>query len=116
VRRLRRPPTGEVVAYSWPDHGFCHAGCAADDRTGGFSLLGPAAEELAERAGRRGGPGFERAIVIAWLAGARTNAPAMLTRSPAEADLVGGLPNSWCWRLWTGGECRAMRVTPKEGR
>jgi hypothetical protein len=98
---------------TWPFHGFCHAGCAAA-AAGSYHLLDAPAVEMAERSSTRGGPGFERDLVRDWLKAATANAPAMLTRSSAEADTVGGSPTSWCWRLYSGGQCRAMRLTKKE--
>ena len=101
---------------TWQDHGFCHAGCAVN-AAGGFHLLGAAALELAERPTTRGGPGFERDLVRDWIArAAATTGPMMLGRFSAEADTVGGSPDSWCWRLYSGGACRAMRLTRKEDK
>lgn len=99
---------------TWDFHGFCHAGCAV--AAGDCTLTGAPAVEMAERACQQGGPGFEQAIVRNWIAGAVAHAPVMLTCSSADADTVGGSPQSWCWRLYSGGICRAMRLTPKGTR
>lgn len=105
----------EPVVGAWSFDGFCHSACAVVC-AGGFTLMGATAIELAQRESTCGGPGFERSLIRDWLAGATDNAPAMLARISAEADTVGGSPDSWCWRLYSGGVCRFMRLTAKPKR
>jgi hypothetical protein len=100
------------AADDWAFHGFCHAGCAASCRDS-YDLMGTPAIEMAERDGRRGGPGFEAGIVRDWTKAATDIAPAWLARHTASFDMIDGSSETWCWRLWSGGECHAMRLTPK---
>ena len=102
----------QVAPYSWQDHGFCSLACAVRSQ-GGFELGGRAAVEMATYGGRHGGPGFESDLVRDWLRAALPNAPAMLRRVSAEADMVGGSRESWAWRLYAGGHCRFFRLTAK---
>jgi hypothetical protein len=103
----------EVRPYSWQDHGFCSLACAVRSQ-GGIELAGPVAIDLATYGGRMGGPGFESWIVREWLKAAKPNAPAILRRVSAEADMVGGRRESWAWRLYAGGHCMGFRLTKKE--
>jgi hypothetical protein len=102
----------EPAPQSWEDHGFCNIGCALRCPAG-IHIFGPHAEELAEYAGGRGGPGFERDIVRDWLKAARPEAPLAIARLDGAADLGAAYATSWVWRLWSGGICHTMRLTRK---
>lgn len=102
----------DPVPYSWQDHGYCSPVCALKD-PGGLMLQGLPAIVMAEWSGRQGGPGFERDVVRGWLKAATPAAPAMLRRLSGEADLGPAHAGSWSWRLYSGGACRAQRLTRK---
>lgn len=104
--------TETVTPYSWSDHGFCSLRCAVQS-AGGLRLHGKSAIEMAMHGGRFGGPGFETDIVREWIRGGTPNASPSLTRVSAEADMVRGSNESWAWRLFSGGQCRAFRLTRK---
>ena len=107
-------PLPETADFNtWPFHGFCRADCASR-AAGGFTLTGAPAIEMAERGGAQRGPGFERSIVRDWLKAATAAAPAMLVRTSAHESMVGGNPDSWHWRLLSGGGSpRFSRLTRK---
>jgi hypothetical protein len=104
------PPPG-----SWLDHGFCDLACFRA-YPGSAQLMGDCAVAVARLGGALGGPGFEGDLVRAWLAGARPEAPALLVRALPKDDRAlsissASYPGTWVWRLWSGGVCRAMRLT-----
>jgi len=101
------PPT-----FSWADHGFCHAGCMVAYPSG-VRVYGHAARELAERDGKRGGPGFELPLIREWLSFATPEAPYTLARLCGTVVFGPSYADSWVWQLWAGGELINTRLTAK---
>ncbi len=99
---------------SWADSGFCDHLCFLA-HPGNAQLVGECAVTAARIPGRHGGPGFESDVVREWQAGAGPQGPVLLTRWLTQEDQLAlphnRLPNSWVWRLWSGGHCWASRLT-----